>query len=70
MDGRCEAYNRRGTQCEHDGWFDNYHWTVLCDTHADMSDPPMTAEHALAQRRERDANRDRQRSRYDTPATL
>ena len=53
-DGRCEAYNRRLTRCHYPGWFDNYHFAVLCDLHADMLEPPMTAEQAREQRQERD----------------
>jgi hypothetical protein len=53
-DGQCEAYTRLQTRCRIDGWFDNYHFAVLCDTHADMLEPPMTAEMARVQRQERD----------------
>lgn len=52
--GPCEAWTRRLTRCPGRGHFDNYHFAILCNTHADMEDPPLTLEQAQLQRQERD----------------
>ena len=52
--GQCEAYTRRLERCQHFGPFDNYHFAILCDQHADMEDPPMTLPEAHRQRKDRD----------------
>lgn len=56
-DGQCEAYSchstRVGRRCPWDGFFDNFHQRVLCDTHADsqwLAFTPDEAREILRQR--------------------
>jgi hypothetical protein len=51
---RCAAYNRQATRCRSKGRFDHYHQAVLCDRHADMEAPALSAEQAAKQRQRRD----------------